>query len=269
LATPILSDTTEGSVQSVGVKRKLTAILHADVTGYSRLMGVDEDGTHQALKAHRQITDATIARHGGRVVGTAGDSVLADFPSVIEALSAAVEIQRTLQDRNARLPPDRRLEFRIGINLGDVIVDGGEIYGDGVNVAARLEALAEPGGIAMSGGVFDQVKNKLDLRYRDRGRHRVKNIAEPIRVYGVELADGVEASQRSLLRLFWTAPRVRVGGARHAACRRRARLLADADVAQRSHLAGSQHEFGRRGCCWPRRSGEAVDRGLTLRQPER
>jgi TolB-like protein/class 3 adenylate cyclase/Tfp pilus assembly protein PilF len=199
LATPILSDTTEGSVQSVGAKRKLTAILHADVTGYSRLMGVDEDGTHQALKAHRQITDATIARHGGRIVGTAGDSVLADFPSVVEALSAAVDIQQALQVRNAGLPPGRRLEFRIGVNLGDVIVDGDEIYGDGVNVAARLEALAEPGGIAMSGSVFDQVRNKLDLRYRDRGRHRVKNIAEPIRVYSVELTDRAKAWQRSRL----------------------------------------------------------------------
>jgi adenylate cyclase len=183
-------------VESVGAKRKLTAILHADVTGYSRLMGVDEDGTHQTLKAHRQITDATIATHGGRIVGAAGDSVLADFPSVVEALSAAVDIQRALQDRNARLPPDRRLEFRIGVNLGDVIVDGDEIYGDGVNVAARLEALADPGGIAMSGSVFDQVRNKLELRYRDRGRHRVKNIAEPIRVYSVELTDQAGAWQR-------------------------------------------------------------------------
>lgn len=149
------------------------------------MMGADEVGTHARLRAHRRVTDPLIATHSGRIVGTAGDAILADFPSVVEALSAAVEIQAALADRNAALPPEQRLEFRIGINLGDVIVDGDDIFGDGVNVAARIEALAEPGGIAVSGAVFEQVRNKLDYAFHDRGAHRVKNIAEPVRVYSV------------------------------------------------------------------------------------
>jgi TolB-like protein/class 3 adenylate cyclase/cytochrome c-type biogenesis protein CcmH/NrfG len=166
-------------------KRKLTAILAADVEGYSRLMEADEAGTHATLTAYRSVLADSIAEHDGRIVGTAGDSVLADFPSVVEALNAAVEIQKEFAERNAELPAERRLRFRIGINLGDVIVDGEDIFGDGVNVAARVQALAEPGGIAVSGAVYDQVRNKLDLGFRDRGAHRVKNIAEPVRVYGV------------------------------------------------------------------------------------
>lgn len=168
-------------------KRKLAAVLCADVEGYSRLMGADEAGTHATLTAYRKVFADTIGEHGGRVVGTAGDSVLADFPSVVEALRAAVDIQNEFARRNAGLPPDGQLRFRIGINLGDVIVDGEDIFGDGVNVAARVQALAEPGGIAVSGAVYDQVRNKLDLGFRDRGTHRVKNIAEPVRVYGVML----------------------------------------------------------------------------------
>jgi adenylate cyclase len=193
------------SVDAAHAKRKLTAILAADVAGYSRLMGADEAGTHALLTAYRAVFAAAIAEHDGRLVGTAGDSVLADFPSVVEALNAAVEIQKEFAERNAELPAERRLRFRIGINLGDVIVDGEDIFGDGVNVAARVQALAEPGGIAVSGAVYDQVRNKLALGFRDRGAHRVKNIAEPVRVYGV-LPESV--AMRRLTRVgrsFWYA----------------------------------------------------------------
>jgi len=168
-------------------RRKLAAILHADVAGFSRLMGEDETGTHQALGELRRAVDPLITAHGGRIVGTAGDSVLADFSSVVDALNCAVEMQRASRAINDPIPPERRLELRIGVNLGDVIVDGGDIFGDGVNIAARLEALAQPGTVCISQTVFDQVRNKLDLDYRPLGAHRVKNIAEPIRAYAVGL----------------------------------------------------------------------------------
>ena len=164
-------------------RRKLTAILHADVVGFSRLMGEDEAGTHRALGELRRAVDPLIAAHGGRIVGTAGDSLLADFPSVVDALSCAVEMQRAARAINDAMPPARRLELRIGVNLGDVIVDGDDIFGDGVNIAARLEALAQPGTVCISQTVYDQVRNKLDLDYRPLGSHRVKNIAEPVRAY--------------------------------------------------------------------------------------
>src|SRR5438067_2366547 len=166
-------------------KRKLAAILHADVVGFSRLMGEDEAGTHQALGRLRGAVGPLIAMHGGRIVGTAGDSLLADFSSVVDALNCAVEMQRTSRAINDVVPPQRRLELRIGLNLGDVIVDGDDIFGDGVNIAARLEALAEPGTVCISQTVYDQVRNKLDLDYRPLGSHRVKNIAEPVRAYAV------------------------------------------------------------------------------------
>jgi adenylate cyclase len=166
-------------------KRKLAAILHADVVGFSRLMGEDEAGTHRALRELRLVVDPLITTRGGRIVGTAGDSLLADFSSVVDALSCAVEMQQAACATNAPFPPERRLELRIGINLGDVIIDGDNIFGDGVNIAARLEALAQPGTICISHTVYEQVKNKLDLGYRPLGNHRVKNIAEPVRVYMV------------------------------------------------------------------------------------
>jgi TolB-like protein/class 3 adenylate cyclase len=174
-----------GAVMATSVKRKLAAILYADVVGYSRMMGADEVGTHNRLVAYRQVIASLIDSHSGRIVGTAGDAVLADFPSVVETLAAAVEIQEALGERNAELLAEQRLDFRIGINLGDVIVDNDDIFGDGVNVAARIEELAEPGGIAVSGAVFDQVRNKSGYSFHDRGAHRVKNIAEPVRVYSV------------------------------------------------------------------------------------
>src|SRR6516225_8398434 len=175
-------------------KRKLAAILHADVAGFSRLMGEDEAGTHRALSELRRAVDPLIVAHGGRVVGTAGDSLLADFSSVVDAVNCAVEMQRAAREINDPVPPERRLELRIGVNLGDVIVDGDDIFGDGVNIAARLEALAQPGTVCISHTVYEQVRNKLDLDYRPLGAHRVKNIAEPVRAYAVGVGTVVARS---------------------------------------------------------------------------
>ena len=177
-------------------KRKLAAILHVDVVGFSRLMGEDEDATHRALGRLRAVVDPLIAGHGGRIVGTAGDSLLADFSSVVDALRCAVEMQRAARTVNETTPPARRLELRMGINLGDVIVDGDDIFGDGVNIAARLQALAQPGTVCISQTVYDQVRNKLDLDYRPLGAQRVKNIAEPVRAYGIGLS-GAPPRRRS------------------------------------------------------------------------
>ena len=168
-----------------GVQRRLAAILSADVKGYSRLMGEDEVATVRTLTAYREVMAALIRERRGRVVDATGDNLLAEFASVVDAMECAVELQREFKSRNAELPAPRRLLFRIGINLGDVIVEGERIYGDGVNIAARVEGLAEPGGIAISGTVYDQVKNKLALAYEPLGEHVVKNIREPVRVYRV------------------------------------------------------------------------------------
>src|SRR5512136_1352152 len=167
------------------VKRKLTAILSADVKGYSRLMGADEEGTLRTLTAYREVMATLIQQHNGRVVNAPGDSLLAEFESVVDTVKSAVDIQREIAKRNADLPTDRRMEYRIGINLGDVMVDGESIYGDGVNIAARLESLADAGGICLSGTAFDQVKNKLNLGYEYLGEQNVKNIAKSVRVYKV------------------------------------------------------------------------------------
>jgi adenylate cyclase len=169
-------------------KRKLAAILHADVVAFSRLMGEDDTGTHQALGRLRQAVDPLIVAQNGRIVGTAGDSLLADFSSVVDALNCAVEMQQAARAINDPIPPERRLELRIGVNLGDVIVDGDNIFGDGINIAARLQALAKPGTICISQTVYEQVKNKLNFRYHPLGSHRVKNIVEPVRAYLVEVA---------------------------------------------------------------------------------
>jgi adenylate cyclase len=173
----------------IGSERKLAAILSADVAGYSRLMGEDEVGALRTLTAYRQIIDALIAQHHGHIVGTAGDSVLVEFASVVDAVQCAVEVQTRLKTENASLPPERRMLFRIGVNLGDVMVEGETIYGDGVNIAARLESLAEPGGICLSGSVYDQVENKLALRYENLGEQTVKNIKKPVHTYRVSLTD--------------------------------------------------------------------------------
>jgi adenylate cyclase len=199
------NETHPARTASVGTKRKLAAILSADVKGYSRLMGEDEVGTLRMLTAYRQLIDARIAQHHGRIVGTAGDSVLAEFASVVDAVQCAVEIQATLQSENTALPPEQRMEFRIGINLGDVMVEGETIYGDGVNIAARLESLAEPGGICLSGTVYDQIENKLPLQYENLGEQTVKNIAKPVRVFRV-LMDAAAAALAEQLVLRQARP---------------------------------------------------------------
>jgi adenylate cyclase len=190
---------------AVSMERKLTAILSADVTGYSRLMGDDEEGTVRTLMAYRQVMSAFIQQYRGRVVDSPGDNLLAEFVSVMDAVQAAVAIQRELGARNAELPPHRRMEFRIGINLGDVIIEGERIYGDGVNIAARLESLAEPAGICVSGTAYDQVEGKLALTYVFEGEHTVKNIAKPVRVYRVSMdsenkAKRAHTSRKSIAR---------------------------------------------------------------------
>ena len=170
-----------------GFKRKLCAILSADVQGYSRLMGEDEDATIRTLTRYRDLMSTIIQKHRGRVVDSPGDNLLAEFGSVVDAVGCAVEIQEELGVKNEGLPPNRRMEFRIGINLGDVVEEGDHIYGDGVNIAARIESLAEAGGISISRSVYDQVKGKLDFNYEYMGEHNVKNIEDPVLVYRVEM----------------------------------------------------------------------------------
>jgi adenylate cyclase len=168
------------------VQRRLAAILAADVAGYSRLMGVDEEGTLSALKElRRELADPKIKEHRGRIVKTTGDGLLVEFASVVDAVRCAVEVQYEMAERNAGVPEEQRIQFRIGINLGDIIKDGRDIHGDGVNIAARLEALAEPGGICVNRVVRDQVRDKLDFAFEDAGEQRVKNIARPLRVYRI------------------------------------------------------------------------------------
>ena len=164
-------------------RRKLTTILAADVAGYSRLMGDNEEATLRTLKTYREIIDGLIARHEGRIFSTAGDSVLAEFGSAVEAVRAAISIEEELKVRNAELAEQRQMKFRIGINVGDVMVEGDNLFGDGVNVAARLEGLAQPGGICISGSAFDQVKNKLSIGFENIGPQEVKNIAEPVQTF--------------------------------------------------------------------------------------
>jgi TolB-like protein/class 3 adenylate cyclase/tetratricopeptide (TPR) repeat protein len=173
-------------VEREQVNRRMAAILAADVAGYSRLMGADEEGTLARLKAHRrELVDPKIAEHHGRVVKTTGDGMLVEFASVVDAVRCAVALQRGMVERNAEVLTDSRMEFRIGINLGDIIIDGDDIYGDGVNIAARLEGLAEPNGICVSRVVRDQVRDKLDLAFADLGEQQVKNIARRVRVFRI------------------------------------------------------------------------------------
>ena len=170
--------------------RRLAAILAADVAGYSRLMGADEEGTLERLKAlRRELLDPRIAEHRGRIVKTTGDGMLVEFGSVVDAVRCAVAVQQAMAERNAVDPPDRRIEFRVGINLGDVIFDGEDLFGDGVNIAARLEGLAEPGGICISEDAFRQVRGEIEAEFADIGEQRLKNIARPLRVYRVRLGE--------------------------------------------------------------------------------
>ena len=184
-------------------KRKLTAILSADVEGYSRLMGDDEQATVRTITAYRGIMSTLIQQYRGRVVDSPGDNLLAEFASVVDAVQCAVEIQQVLKARNAELPDDRKMEFRIGINLGDVIVEGDRIYGDGVNIAARVEGLCEGGCICLSGSAFEQIENKLPLVYESLGEHTVKNISKPVNVYkaNIETLPAVSPVERKALEL--------------------------------------------------------------------
>jgi TolB-like protein/class 3 adenylate cyclase/Tfp pilus assembly protein PilF len=167
------------------VGRRLSAIVAADVAGYSRLMGLDETGTARILREHRVIADAVVAKHGGRIVKTTGDGLLIEFPSVVDAVECAVAVQTVMAERNEGVPQDRRMLFRIGINLGDILIEGDDILGDGVNVAARLEGIAEPGGICISSSAYDQVRGKIDVEFTDLGEQSLKNIARPVRTYAV------------------------------------------------------------------------------------
>src|SRR3990170_2471050 len=172
------------------MERRLSAILAADVVGYSRLMGANEVGTLTNLKGHRsELIDPTIAEHQGRIVKLTGDGMLVEFPSVVSAVECAAGIQRDMRERNADIPEERRIEFRIGINLGDVIVDDDDIFGDGVNVASRIESIAKPGGVAVSSSVRENVGNKIDLVFEDMGDQALKNIEFPVRVYNVVLGE--------------------------------------------------------------------------------
>ena len=181
------------------VERRLSAILAADVAGYSRLMGLDEVGTARILREHRDVTDALVAKHGGRIVKTTGDGVLLEFPSVVDAVECAVAVQAVMAERNEGVPQDRRMLFRIGINLGDILIEGDDILGDGVNVAARLEGIAEPGGICISSSAYDQVRGKVAVEFTDLGEQSLKNIARPVRPMpwsGMALARGRAIRQR-------------------------------------------------------------------------
>ena len=182
---------------SDNLKRKLTAILSADVKGYSRLMGEDEEWTLRTLNTYKGLIRNLVGEHRGRVVGSPGDNVLAEFASVVDAVECAVEIQQVLRAKNALLPETRKMDFRIGINLGDVIEEGDSIYGDGVNIAARLEALANAGGICISESAYQQIENKIPLRYDYLGEHEVKNIAKPVRVYRARIEPEGTPSQVS------------------------------------------------------------------------
>src|SRR5262245_39209899 len=167
------------------IGRRLAAIVAADVAGYSRLMGLDEVGTARALREHRKVIDALVAKHGGRLVKSTGDGVLLEFPSVVDAVEYAVAVQEVMAQRNEGVPADRRMLFRIGINLGDILIEGEDILGDGVNIAARLEGIAEPGSICLSSSAYDQVRGKVAVEFTDLGEQSLKNIARSVRAFAV------------------------------------------------------------------------------------
>ena len=192
--------------QPVRVGRRLAAIVAADVAGYSRLMGLDEVGTARTLREHRKVTDALAAKHGGRIVKTTGDGVLLEFPSVVDAVECAVAVQAVMAERNQSVPKDRRMLLRIGINLGDILIEGDDILGDGVNVAARLEGIAEPGGICLSSSAYDQVRGKVPVDFTDLGEQALKNIARPIRAYAVSM----NANAHQTAPLLSSAPRLSI-----------------------------------------------------------
>src|SRR6201988_5224298 len=175
--------------QPVRVGRRLAAIVAADVAGYSRLMGLDEVGTARTLREHRKVTDAIGGKHGGRLVKSTGDGVLLEFSSVVDAVECAVAVQAVMAVRNEGLPADSQMLLRIGINLGDILIEGEDILGDGVNVAARLEGIAEPGGICISSSAYEQVRGKVPVKFTDLGEQMLKNTARPVRALAVRAGD--------------------------------------------------------------------------------
>ncbi len=194
-------------------QRRLATILAADVFGYSRLTAENEEDTLRTLKAYRVVIDRLIARHDGRIFNTAGDSVLAEFGSAVEAVRCAITIQEELRVRNAQTDESRRMDFRIGINVGDVLVDADNLYGDGVNIAARLEGIAAPGGICISGSVFALVKNKLSYGFEDIGPQTMKNIPEPVSAFRLALASTSKQRPRTEPTRSWALPLACAGGA--------------------------------------------------------
>ena len=180
-----------------GQSRRLTAILAADIAGYSALMGADEARTVRDLKGHQAVVHPMVGAFGGRIIDTAGDGILAEFPSVVNAVKCGVAIQSKMAERNAAIEPERRMQFRVGINLGDVVCDETRIYGDGINVAARLESIAEPGGICISGKVYDEVSDRVEVTYQDLGEQQLKNIARSVRVYRVQLAKTLTGAEKA------------------------------------------------------------------------
>jgi TolB-like protein/class 3 adenylate cyclase/Tfp pilus assembly protein PilF len=189
LILPLWAQKGQNLVTGGRVERRLAAVLAADVAGYSRLMGADEVGTARTLREHRVVTDALVSKHGGRIVKTTGDGVLLEFPSVVDAVECAVAVQAVMTERNEGVPAERRMLFRIGINLGDILIEGDDIIGDGVNVAARLEGIAESGGICISSSAYDQVRGKVAVEFADLGEQKLKNIARPIRAYAVGVGE--------------------------------------------------------------------------------
>src|SRR6202048_2053353 len=176
------------------VERRLSAILAADIAGYSALMGADEAGTVRDLKGHQAVVLPMIGNFAGRIIDTAGDGILAEFPSVVNAVKCAVSIQSKMAERNAAIEPERRMQFRVGINIGDVVYDEARIYGDGINVAARLEGIAEAGGICISSKVYEEISGRIDLTYEDIGEQQLKNIARPVRAYHLRLDSTVTSA---------------------------------------------------------------------------
>src|ERR1700688_1529872 len=179
-----MADEPKGSNSQI-VERKLSTIVSADVAGYSRLMGEDEEQTLKIFRGHKKVFESLVALHRGRIFNTAGDAILAEFPSAVEAVRCATDIQSALRTRNDQFPPTRQVRFRIGINLGDVMVQGQDLLGDGVNVAARLQTAAQPGGICLSGSVYDQIRNKLSLSFQSLGERNFKNIQQPVRTFSI------------------------------------------------------------------------------------
>ncbi len=202
-------------MKSDEVIRKLTTIMAADVVGYSKLMSEDEEGTLKTFRSYRKIIDGLIEKHGGRIFNTAGDAVLAEFNSAVECVRCTISIQEELNTRNAELPEDKQIKLRIGINVGDVMIEGDDLFGDGVNVAARLEGLAQPGGVCISASTFEQVKNKLSIGFEDLGPQNVKNIPHPIGAFQimsspVSISSGGDEVEKKSALGKWKSPSIAI-----------------------------------------------------------